>query len=149
MRRDGYVAWVVREIKRLGLESNINWLGALEAGQIISQMQMSSAMVIPSFIENCSTSMQEAMLIGVPLVVSYAGGLPSLARDEESALFYPMGDDAACAMQLERLFDDKELPMRLSKQARLVAEYRNEPQRIIARQLEIYQLIIDNQGAQA
>jgi glycosyltransferase involved in cell wall biosynthesis len=144
LRRDGYIAWVVTEIRRLGLKAHVNWLGPLDAQQIVEQMQNSSAMVIPSFIENCSTSMQEAMLIGVPLAVSYAGGLPSLAKDEEAAVFYPMGDDAACAMQLERLFDDKELAMRLSRQARQVAEYRNDPRRIIARQLEIYRQIISD-----
>ncbi|NVN93104.1 MAG: glycosyltransferase family 4 protein, partial [Desulfuromonadales bacterium] len=119
----------------------------LDADQIIEEMQFASAMVIPSFIENCSTSMQEAMLIGVPLAVSYAGGMPSIAQDEESALFFPMGDDAVCAFQLERLLTDKELTCRLSRQARQVAAHRNDPQRLIARQLEIYRhVVLDGQG---
>ena len=141
-RQDGYVTWLKQEIANLGIESNVQWLGALGADQIIARMQASSAMVIPSYIENCSTSMQEAMLVGVPLAVSYAGGLPSIAQDEETALFFPIGDDAACAFQLERLLTDCELAMRLSRQGRHIAAYRNDPQRIIARQLEIYRQVI-------
>ena len=150
MRQDGYVTWLKREVRDLGIEANVQWLGALDADQIITQMRSSAAMVVPSFIENCSTAMQEAMLLGVPLAVSYAGGLPSIAQDKETALFFPMGDEAACAFQLERLLTDHELTSRLSQHARQIAANRNDPQRIIRRQIDIYrQVIAGDQGVQS
>jgi glycosyltransferase involved in cell wall biosynthesis len=147
LRQDGYVTWLKQEIGRLGIESNVEWLGALDAPQFIARMQTSAAMVIPSYIENLATSMQEAMLLGLPVVASSAGGIPSLAQDEDSALFFPMGDVEVCAFQLERLLSDSDLGLRLSLQGRSIAARRNDPRRILERQLEIYrQVIADGDG---
>lgn len=142
MRQDGYVAWLNRLIQTLGIEGNVVWLGALSATQIVAEMLLASAMVLPTFIENCSTAMQEAMAIGVPIAASYVGGLPSLARDEISALFFPPGDEAMCAFQLERLLLDRSLAARISQQSREIALIRNDPERIVKRQIDIYQSIL-------
>jgi glycosyltransferase involved in cell wall biosynthesis len=147
LRQDGYVTWLKKEIRNLDIVANVEWLGALDADRFVAQMQTSAAMVLPSYIENLATSMQEAMLIGLPVVASYAGGIPSLAQDEESALFFPMGDVEVCAFQLERLLSDSVLAQRLSRQGRSIAVQRNDSQRILARQLEIYrQVIADGDG---
>ena len=143
LRQDGYIAWVVREVKRLGVRSNVNWLGPLNASQIVSEMQASSVMVIPSFIESYSTSMKEAMLVGTPVVATYTGGLPSLAKDETSALFFSIGDEAMCAYQLERVLTDRELATQLSEQSRKIALERNDRKRIIKNQLDTYRFVLD------
>jgi len=142
LRQDGYVAWIVREVGRLGLDANVKWLGPLNALQVVSEMRTSSAMVIPSFIENCSTSMQEAMLVGTPVVATYTGGLPSLAKDGESALFFPLGDEAMCAYQLYRILTDLDLSTQLAQQSRDRALERNNRERIIKNQLNSYRLVL-------
>jgi glycosyltransferase involved in cell wall biosynthesis len=144
LRRDGYIAWVCREIARLGLEKNVVWLGPLKAEDIVREMAMASAMLVPTYIENCCTAMQEAMLAGIPVIASYAGGLPSLARDEESALFFPAGDEVHCARQCERVMADRELAERLSEKSRAIGCRRNAPDTVVARQLDIYRTIIRN-----
>jgi glycosyltransferase involved in cell wall biosynthesis len=144
-RREGYIAWVENQARDLGLAENVRWLGSIGVDQISKELTSASAIVLPSFIENCSTFMQEAMAVGIPVVASYSGGLPSLARDEESALFFPPGDEAMCASQLERVLTDGDLATRLSCNARAVAFERNDPAKIVAKQLEIYrQVIADN-----
>lgn len=147
LRQDGYVAWLNRQVEVLGLQNEVVWLGALTAAEIVAQMRQASAMLLPTFIENCSTAMQEAMVFGIPLVVSYVGGLPSLARDEESALFFPAGDEAMAAYQLERILTDRALAERLSRNARAVALVRNDPQRILQNQLEIYRQVLAEAGS--
>jgi glycosyltransferase involved in cell wall biosynthesis len=142
LRQDGYIAWLNRRISKLGLGKNVEWLGALDATETVAEMKMASAMVIPSYIENCSNAMQEAMKVGTPVIASFAGGLPSLARDEESALFFPVGDEIMCAHQLSRVLTECELAERLSKKAKGIAATRNDSERIVSRQLEIYQQVI-------
>ncbi|HLP16812.1 MAG TPA: glycosyltransferase [Bacteroidota bacterium] len=146
VRRDGYVAWVWREIERLGLKNHVTWLGALSAGEIVDQMRNSSAMLIPTYIENCCLAMQEAMYIGIPVIATYAGGLPSLARNEVSALFFPPGDEIICAGQLERAITDRITAESLSYNSRAVARVRNAPKRAVANQLELYRSIIQKNG---
>lgn len=142
IRQDGYMRWLNQIISNLGLMNAIEWLGPLHAEQIVSELKQASAQVIPTFIENCCTSMQEAMAVGTPIVASYVGGIPSLAKDEESCLFFPPGDEAMCAQQLERLLNNRDLAMHLSRESRKIAAVRNDRQRIVEKQLDIYRQIL-------
>ncbi|MCI5147696.1 MAG: glycosyltransferase family 1 protein [Candidatus Electrothrix sp. AR3] len=70
-----------------------------------------------SFIESYSVALIEALTLGVPSVVSYVGGLPQMATDKESALFFSSGDHAMCAYQVEKILTDEILANKLSQQA--------------------------------
>ena len=147
IRQDGYMRWINGLILKLGLADNIDWIGPLNADQIVAELKNASAVIIPTFIENCCTSMQEAMSVGTPVVVSYVGGIPSLGKDEESCLFFSAGDEVMCAYQLERLLTDRELALRLSRESRKIAAIRNDRQRVVQQQLEIYrQVIYESKG---
>jgi glycosyltransferase involved in cell wall biosynthesis len=142
IRQDGYIAWLNSEVKRLQLDSNVKWLGPISATQMVDEIKASAVMVLPSFIENCSNLMQEGMMIGVPMVVSYAGGLPSLARDEESVLFFPPGDELMCAHQVKRMLMDRSLAERISHRARDIALERNDYKKVTQNQIEIYHQVM-------
>lgn len=142
IRRDGYITWLNREAKKLRVDSNIVWLGALTASQLIQEMQTAKGMILPTYVENCSLAVQEALFMGIPLVTSYVGGLPSLARDEETVLFFSPGDAEMCAYQMERLLTDRALAERISSQARKTALVRNDPERIVQNQMEIYRQVV-------
>ncbi len=142
IRRDGYVAWVNREIHRLGLDSHITWLESLSAPRIVEELHKCSALIVPSFIESNSIILAEAMLLGIPTAVSYAGGMSSRAQDEETALFFSPGDEKMCAYQLARLLSDRELAERLSHRAREIAFVRSDPKRIVQHHLETYRQVL-------
>lgn len=146
IRQDGYIRWVNRMVCHLGLSEAIDWLGPLDGEQIAAELKNASAIVIPTFIENCCTAMQEAMAIGTPVVASYVGGIPSIGKDGESCLCFPPGDEAMCAYQLERTLTDQRLALGLSQESRKIASVRNDRQRIIRRQLQIYRQILDHGG---
>ena len=146
IRQEGYIRWVNRLIRQLMLADAIDWLGPLNACQIVKELQTSAAVLIPTFIENCCTAMQEAMAIGAPVVVSFVGGIPSLAHDGESCLFFPPGDEAMCAYQLERVLTDEALALRLSRESRKISAVRNDRQRIVQRQLDIYCNVLEAQN---
>lgn len=145
IRRSGYALWLQGEAQRFGIADNIRWLGPLDADSIIRHFHEASAVVVPSFVETYSLALAEAMLVGVPVVASYAGAMPELARDGESALFFPPGDESACAWQLDRIFRDQALAGRLSQNARKIGLSRNEPRMVVEQQLAIYKAIIGNE----
>jgi glycosyltransferase involved in cell wall biosynthesis len=146
--RSGYSHWLQRESRRLSVSENIRWLGPLDADGIIRQFHQASVVVIPSFVESYSLVMAEAMLVGVPVVATYVGAMPELARDEESALFFPPGDESACAWQLDRILSDPALAGRLSENARQTGLARNDPRIVMERQIGIYNEILrrENEG---
>lgn len=49
-----------------------------------------------------------------------------------------------CAYQLERVLTDPELALRLSRESRKIATVRNDRQRIVQRQLEIYRQVLQS-----
>ena len=142
IRRSGYSIWVQREARKLGISDSIRWLGPLDAQEIVNQLCHASAVVIPSFVETYCLSMAEAMLVGTPVVASFAGAIPELARDGESALFFPPGDESACAWQLERILRDHTLARRLSHNSRQIAFSRNQSSEVLEHQTSIYAEIL-------
>ena len=142
LRQEGYMAWVNREARRLGVEENVQWLGALSADQIVAEMQKCAAVFLPTFIEGYCLALAEAMAIGAPAAVAYVGGAAHLARDEESALYFSPGDVEMAAYQVGRLLTDLALAEQLGGRARTVAIERNDPSRIIQRQLDIYRAVL-------
>jgi glycosyltransferase involved in cell wall biosynthesis len=148
LRQDGFVAWLNREARRLDILSNLVWLGPLTVDGIIAELQNCSAVLLPTFIEGYCLALAEAMLLGVPAVVSYTGGTAHLARDEESAVFFPPGDAAMCASQLGRVLEDRKLAGRISRRAREVAIQRNDRASIVERQIDIYRCVLDGTGSQ-
>lgn len=142
--RSGYLKFVQSEIKRLGLVANVAFLGPLNAGQMREYFLGASAFLHPSFIESYSLVVAESMSMGVPSVISYAGAMPELAVDGESALYYPSGDAVLCAERICRILDSDELAQKLSRNARDIAIKRNSHDKGVQRQLEIYHDVLGN-----
>lgn len=142
VRRDGYLAWVDGEARRLRVHDRVVWLGPIEANRIVEELQTCSAMVVPSFVESYCLAMAEAMLIGVPCVAAFTGGTTHLAIDGQSALFFAPNDDSWCATQLERTLTSPSLASSLSDRAYLTARQRHDPERIAARQAQLYRTLI-------
>lgn len=145
-RQEGYIAWINREIHRLNIEANIVWLGPISGLKVVQELSNCSVFVLPTFIESYCVALAEAMVLGVPTAVSFNGGTSYLASDNETALFFPPGDETMCAYQLEQLLTNPALAEKMSSRARAIALARNDPDRIVKRQVEIYQSVIAETG---
>lgn len=142
--KDGYASWLLKEAKKLKIEDNIDWLGPLSDSEIIKNLLLSDAVVIPSFVESYSLALAESMILGIPAVVSYAGAMPELASHNKTALFFPINDHISCAFQIDKLLANDPLSKELSENARKTAIERNSPEIVINNQLEIYKQVFSN-----
>jgi glycosyltransferase involved in cell wall biosynthesis len=142
IRQDGYVRWLNNLCFDLGIASQIEWLGALSAELIVKEIQDCSVFIMPSHCETYCVALAEAMYLGCPSVIAFNGGTSWIVSDNKTGLFYPPGDEAMCCYQIERLLTDRDLGARLSHNARSVALKRNDPAKIVANQLAIYQQIL-------
>ncbi len=142
VRQEGYIRWINELVRELKLEGNVEWLGTLSANRIVQELQTAGAALIPTFVESYCVAMAEAMQVGTPTVAAFTGGTSHLGRDEETCLFFPPGDAAMCAAQLERVFKDVELAERLSQQARETAARRQDRRSLVRRQIETYQRVL-------
>lgn len=139
---DGYLRFLHKEIKSLGLNDNIKWLGAISAENIVSNLQKCSVFVNPSFIESYSMVVAEAMAIGTPCVISYAGAMPELAESNTEALFFTPADHKQLAFCVIKLLSDSDLSRRISIASKKRSDLRSATSDNALEQLKIYQNII-------
>jgi glycosyltransferase involved in cell wall biosynthesis len=131
-----------RLIRRLRLQDAVCLLGALGPRQIAEELVRSSVFVHPSHIDNSPNALCEALLVGVPCVASFVGGVPTLARDGRTALLYPDRDAFLLAAKIRRVLCDRDLAVRLGRAAREAALLRHDPRSIALRTCQVYEEIV-------
>jgi len=131
-----------RRISALGLKGTVEYLGQLNEEKMSVEICKSHLFAIASLIENESNSLCEAQLVGLPCVVSYAGGMPSMVEEGRSGLFFPPGDAAVLAARIKEIFLDDDLAIRLGAEARKTALIRHDPEIITQKVLEVYRQVI-------
>jgi len=142
IRTNGYNKYLTDLIRNEALDRNVFSTGMLEAAGVVGELKNAHVFVLPSYIENSPNSLAEAMLVGTPSVVSYTGGVPSIVNDGESALCFPPGDFTILAEQIQRIFSNDSLALKLSEHAKTRARERHLRDKIVVQQLQIYNAVI-------
>ena len=84
-------------ISSLGIEQHRVVLPYLSAEQVVEELERAELMVLPSLCENSPNALGEAMLVGTPIVSTYAGGIPSIIKNGEEGTLVQSSDPAALA----------------------------------------------------
>lgn len=140
-----YIRYCKHLIIQYNLKNNITFFSRLDALGMIHQMKQANVFVSPSSIDNSPNAVGESTMIGVPIVTTPTGGVPSFMKDEETALFAPAGDPYMIAYQVKRIFEDDDLAIRLSKNAHKLALVRHDKKKTGEQYLNIYEDILKKQ----
>jgi glycosyltransferase involved in cell wall biosynthesis len=123
-------------ITRLGVQDRVHLENHREdAGALLRHADV---FVLPSFEEARPRSIIEATRLGVPVIASATGGIPSLIEDGVNGLLVPPGDAEALAGAIEALAGNPGLRRRLAEHARVRAERECRPEETAARYLAVY-----------
>ncbi|MFK4785464.1 glycosyltransferase family 4 protein [Fusobacterium sp. MFO224] len=133
-----YGKYIKNLIKKLGLKRNIIFTGLLNEKQMCKRYLKSHLFVCPSSIENSPNSLGEAMLLGVPCVASYVGGIPDILKDKEEGFLYQTDAPYMLAYYICKIFEDDELALKLSKNSKEHAEKTHSVILNTKRLIEIY-----------
>lgn len=145
IKGEKYIRYVRNIIEEEGLKKNIFFVGRLSAEQMAEKMKESNVFLSPSSIDNSPNAVGEATMIGIPVVTTPVGGVPSFLRDEESCLFAPAGDEYMMAYQIMRIFNNDDLATRLSHAAGIVANKRHNIEEVSRAYLNAYKTITNIQ----
>lgn len=118
LKQNGYDRLILRMIKEAGLAEQVFYTGRLTADEMAAKMASVNCFVMCSAIENHSSTLKEAMTVGVPAVASYVGGVPDYAVDGGNCMLYRYEDYEVLAMSICRLFEDSALCRNLSENAK-------------------------------
>lgn len=94
-----------------GADSRIMFAG--QRNDVAAWMSAMDVFAFPSRVEALGSSVLDAMLLGVPVVASTAGGLPELTGKDERGLSVASHKTAEWASAIRRLLEDEELRLRL------------------------------------
>ncbi|HNE44395.1 MAG TPA: glycosyltransferase family 4 protein [Rhodocyclaceae bacterium] len=97
----------------LGISGAVRFAGRIDNDQIPELYSTADLALNPSTVDNMPISILEAYASGVPVVSTDVGGIPYIARHEESAILVPPGDPRAMALAVRRVLDDSALAERL------------------------------------
>jgi len=131
--------------KKLGKaypKKNLVLLGKLNESELLAEMKMSNLYVMPSHIENSPNSLCEAMMLGMPIIATYAGGTGSLMLDGIDGMLIQDGDPWALAgacIEMNRNIIDS---INMGRCARMKALQRHDKKKISYSLLDIYNKVI-------
>jgi glycosyltransferase involved in cell wall biosynthesis len=104
---------ILRRIKKLGLMSQIRFIGFVSPLELVCLYKLSHCVIFPSKYEGWGLPVTEAMRLGVPVACSDLPVLKEQAGD--ASLFFAPGDSHAMADAIRRLLTEEDLRKSLSK----------------------------------
>ena len=115
----------------LAKDCNIIFHGRIDA-ELLSDLLCESDMYVHvSHIENSPNSVCEAMILGMPVIASYAGGTASLLRHEEDGILYQDGDPYVLAGAIIEMQQNPATAYKYAQTAREHALDRHDKKQIV------------------
>ena len=138
LRINTYNKYLYQKICQYGLHEHIVFLGTLSAVQMREHYLKANVFVNASTIENSCNSVIEAMLLGVPVVSSYVGGITDIIVHKKDGILYPCDEPYMLAYYIMDIFQDINLAERLSCNAREKTMRRYDPKTVGTMLVNIY-----------
>ena len=137
--QSGYGIYLKKKIIKMGLSSYVKLIGKQDCLGIIKALLSSHVFINPSLIDNSPNTLCEAMIVGMPSISSYTGGITSLIEDGNTGLFFPPQDAPLLASAVQRIFNDDKFAQYLGNRARQIALKRHDPKNIVSSMISIYE----------
>lgn len=147
LKKKGYGAYISKLIKKFELDNHVVYSGFLGEEDMVNLFSTTHVFVNPSFIENESLAMLEALFVGAPSIVTYTGGMPDNTSGEWIK-YFPIAEYAVLADKIEYIFENDNYAIKASEKGRLATRNLLDKNRIAARTLKMYDDIIENYGNQ-
>lgn len=144
LKISSYGKYCLELIRRGGSEDTVRFLGKMDAEQMCRRYLDSSLFLSCSVLENSPNSVGEAMLLGMPVVSSRVGGVPSMLRDKEEGLFYDCGDRDGMVRAVCTMFTDSVYARQCGEKAREHALQTHDGRKNFEKLLEIYHGMLKN-----
>ncbi|MGQ3130762.1 MAG: N-acetyl-alpha-D-glucosaminyl L-malate synthase BshA [Flavobacteriales bacterium] len=133
-----------RKVLEMGLENDVTFLGSIKNSSDV--LACADLLLLPSETESFGVSALEAMVSGVPVVASNAGGMPEVQENGVTGYMCDVGDIESMAEKAVYILSDAERLERFREGARMKAtEFSTE--KIISQYEALYQQVLDTAKA--
>ena len=139
---DKVVSIVKNKMREKYPKKNLKLLGYLPTNSVIDAMLKSDLYVMPSHIENGCNALSEAMLIGMPCISCFSGGVGTTLTNNYDGILLQCGDSFALAGAILELKRDPGKAAQFGDRARIKACQRHNPNFILKETLKVYKEIL-------
>lgn len=137
-----YCKYLSRLIDQLSLKDNIHFCGSLNASQIAKEILHADVVINPSFVESYSAAAAEALYLGAPTVLAYAGAMVNFSNELPVALYYSPMDYRSLASKIENLLEDTSKRDELRNNAIKIMTHKADPERVKITQINTYKSVM-------
>ncbi len=135
----------IEEKEKLSFEdNNIEILGFTQAQDLKEILINADMYVHTAYMENSPNSICEAQALGVPVIATYVGGIPTLVENEIDGVLVPTNDPYLLASEIINLSKDKDRQDTYSKSAFEKARKRHSYENISRQLQNCYHTILAN-----
>ena len=99
-----YIRHLRKIIDKYSLQENICFTGRLSPCEMAQRMGKSHVFVMPSCVETHSSSLREAMLVGLPCVSANVGSVPEFLSHGKNGFLYRYGETETLAYYIDKIF---------------------------------------------
>ena len=133
-------------IRKMGIgEKNFSFIGHLGYFERPKIVREATVFVNPSFFENCSLSILEAMSCGSAVVASDVGGNPEIIDSGKNGLLVPAFDDKSLAESLISLLRNENFNKEIGREARRTVEKSFSSTIFAEETYKVYKKTLNNQ----
>lgn len=132
----------IRQIVGPALLPRVHFLGRVPHATVAVCMHRARLFAFPSTLETLGLVAAEAMLSGLPIVVSNSGPFPEFVRNGETGLLVPPQDSAALSAAIESLLESPALSYALGSNAARDAQARFSVERSACATEECYSKLL-------
>ena len=117
IKRESYPNYLLALLKKFKIENNVEFIGRLSPNEMALNMQSCHVFAMPSAIENHSSTLIEAMMVGAPSVSAYVGGVSEYLVNGKNGFMSRFDEPEVMAANIIKIFRYEELAIQLSKNA--------------------------------
>lgn len=137
--------WLIQnQIDSLGIGDSIDFLGYLDESCVRAELLNSNVFVSPSAMENQSTALGEAMILGVPSIASCVGAMQEMIDHGKDGFLYPFNETYMLADYICRIFESRELSEQFSREGRKHAQKTYNKEENCRKLFEMYDIVAGN-----
>lgn len=138
---NGFTQYIKSLISKYDLWDNFEFLPSLSAESVIKTMLSCNCVVVPSAMENASSTLREAMHLGVPSIAAFRGGMTHLIDDRVNGFFFDYPEYSVLANRIISLFESEELCNSISINAIKKATMWHDREKNTQSMYNVYQFI--------
>ena len=144
LKKNSYQNLLSKLIQRYGLQQSVHFVGQQNAEAVKKHLLRAHIFVLPSFIENSSNSLGEAMITGTPSIASNVGGNAELLPITDQ--LYDPEDYITLSEKILKFFTKSGESLNyISEAQRKIANYRYDEDKIRDEYISTYEQIIKSQ----